>query len=839
MADSMELLGHLLVLGRAEDQDFRRRGGGRRDIRAVDRLPHGRRISNEAVAAFDGPRGPSEFAAARLQAIGTIITIEGASGFDMQLERFEQQSRHKASPRPKWLLLTVRPATEHRPQSAHVWVSDEYRASFLKLFERYVDEEHARSGKPKNEALVANIARIRSSVLRDLWQSEGEPPTTGRHWWEVWLRPNGDAVALTQRFANAVELQLLESSLRFDNRHVVWLRSRWDQLESLPFSSVPVTELRRPSFVDTIEDLEHDEQFEYADDLEQRVEYAHTHAPAVCLLDTGVQRTHRLLSPALTPQSEFSVLTGPKNDLDGHGTKMAGLALMGSLDDPLLSNSSVDLLHCLESVKFVPGRNSGAHKPEAYGVVTAQAVALPEIAGTTRRRVYSMPVTSAPDRAGEPSLWSATVDALAVGTDVGRKAGVIELLGVPDDSAKRLIMISAGNVNGYIDDYVSNCDTSPLDDPAQAWNAVTVGAYTELVKVPSDPSFAGWRPVAHAGDISPHSRTGVTAGGNQWPIKPDICMEGGNVLTDGAGDFHTGHPVVSLRTTSHRNDRAISSANATSAATSQAARLAARALATYPDYWPETIRGLVTHSAEWTPLMMSLVTAESRKTHRRNLLRRFGWGVPDDEGVRSSARNAVTMVVQDRFAPFVGSDHAMRSFRLHRLPWPATELMALGEADVELRITLSYFIEPSPSRRGWRGRYSYASHGLRFELQNPNESQDHFVRRVNQEASREESGRAGSSSSTANWLLGPNQRNQGSLHQDIWYGHGTELASTGTVAIHAVGGWWKNNRRSDRVDLPIRYSLLISLRTQTQNIDLYAPIAATIQVPVDTAVIAT
>ena len=191
------------------------------------------------------------------------------------------------------------------------------------------------------------------------------------------------------------------------------------------------------------------------------------------------------------------------------------------------------------------------------------------------------------------------------------------------------------------------------------------------------------------------------------------------------------------------------------------------------------------------------------------------------------------MVVQDQFIPFEGQDHKMRHFRLHQLPWPTEELLALGEADVELRVTLSYFIEPSPSRRGWQRRYAYASHGLRFELQAPNESVHDFVRRVNHEAALEESGNAGSSSSSAQWILGPNQRNRGSLHQDLWHGYGAELARTGTLAIHAVGGWWKNNRRRDRVDLPIRYALLVSLRTREQTADLYTPIATSIRVPVE------
>ena len=42
-----------------------------------------------------------------------------------------------------------------------MWVSDErYRAKFLELFERYVNEEDARTSKPKNNALVANIGEL-------------------------------------------------------------------------------------------------------------------------------------------------------------------------------------------------------------------------------------------------------------------------------------------------------------------------------------------------------------------------------------------------------------------------------------------------------------------------------------------------------------------------------------------------------------------------------------------------------------------------------------------------------------------------------------------------------
>ena len=35
-----------------------------------------------------------------------------------------------------------------------------------------------------------------------------------------------------------------------------------------------------------------------------------------------------------------------------------------------------------------------------------------------------------------------------------------------------------------------------------------------------------------------------------------------------------------------------------------------------------------------------------------------------------------------------------------------------------MRVTLSYFIDPSPGARGWTTRYGYESHGLRFAVRN-------------------------------------------------------------------------------------------------------------------------
>ena len=838
MPEPGERLAHLLILDQVENREFARQGRGDQKVRDVERRAHGEAMQREiATALAEQDRIREEGSLEELEALGVIVTIEASRGFPLSLDSLEQLSTHRAGPRPKWLLLSVSPETEDSPERALVWISDEYREAFLRLFDDYLAKDTP-GGNPRNWALIANMAQIRATVLRDLWQSDGEPPTTGVHWWEVWLRPEPNAVDLAQEYATRAQLRIAPNQLRFDRRHVVWLQARWGELLPLPFTAVPVAELRRPQFIDTIEDLDLGERMEWTENLAGRVVPANAAAPAVCLLDTGVRRTHLLVHESLAESDMHSIVGIPTGDLAGHGTLMAGLALLGPLDNALLGNHGIKLRHRLESVKFLPDAGQPPHDPLAYGVVTAEAVVLPEITHP-RSRAFCMPITNIADRSGEPSLWSAAVDALAAGTDVGRSTTGIELLGPPDPDAARLFLVSAGNIrDGFVMNYRQTADLSPIEDPAQSWNALTVGAHTDLTQVPSDPTYAGWRTIAEKGDISPHSRTGVIAGGSQWPIKPDICMEGGNVLTDGAGDFHANHPLLSLRTTDRRDDAALGSANATSAATAQAARLAALAMATYPSYWPETIRGLLTHHAEWSPIMRAEIDAEPGKKPRRLLLKRYGWGVPDEQSVLSSATNAVTMVVQDQFVPFTGHDYRMRNFRLHQLPWPSEVLADLGAADVELRVTLSYFIEPSAARRGWRRRYAYASHGLRFELRAPNETTPEFVRRVNREASVEEEGGTPPVSGSDSWTVGPNQRNQGSLHQDIWSGYGAQLAGTGGVlAVHAVGGWWKNNRRKDRIDQPVRYALIVSLRTSAEDVDIYSPIAAALSIPTEAVAI--
>ncbi|HEX7549348.1 MAG TPA: S8 family serine peptidase [Candidatus Methylomirabilis sp.] len=97
----------------------------------------------------------------------------------------------------------------------------------------------------------------------------------------------------------------------------------------------------------------------------------------------------------------------------------------------------------------------------------------------------------------------------------------------------------------------------------------------------------------------------------------------------------------------------------TSAAAALAARMAAIPQAAYPNYWPETIRALLVQDA-LQPYDRSSIAQTTRYT--------------------------------------------MRDMHLHEIPWPAEVLWDLGETPVKMRVTLSYFVEPNPGRRGWKYR---------------------------------------------------------------------------------------------------------------------------------------
>ena len=112
----------------------------------------------------------------------------------------------------------------------------------------------------------------------------------------------------------------------------------------------------------------------------------------------------------------------------------------------------------------------------------------------------------------------------------------------------------------------------------------------------------------------------------------------------------------------------------------------------YPNFWPETIRALMVHSANWTETMKRqfLPTGDrASKTEYKRLVRLCGWGVPDLDRALNTARNHLTLVSEAEMQPYTLRDGRVvtNDMHLHDLPWPKDVLLHLPpETEVSMRV---------------------------------------------------------------------------------------------------------------------------------------------------------
>jgi hypothetical protein len=822
---------HLVLTNTSATQSFTAPssgGGGATEIPALNRMQHGLALKAQLEALQ--PISQQVVTTQKEQGLesGLGLQIQFVGMPDVALAFESLGSELGRDPQKKIELLSVR--TEAGTTYANVFVPDGKLAHFERYVEDYLAERKKANGDDfDHRALLNTIASIRVSEIRALWTDEPAllPQAVGEpFWWEVWLPVRGDRTAVVADFrklAALSECQVSEHQINFPERTVVLMYGTQQQFSASVMTLNCVAELRRAketaAFFDGMTPIE---QQEWATETLARLNLASEDdaTPRVCLLDSGVNRGHPLLAPFIADMDLHTVNPAwGVDDTANHGTGLAGLVAMGDLSDVLDSADPLLVGHRLESVKLTPEQGANPGDSRQHGYLFAEAVARPEIGAPARPRVFTSAVTSSDDRdRGRPSAWSSTVDRLASDYE-------------GNGQFPRLFVLCTGNTEDEQSwsTYVASLSTRGIRDPGQAWNALTVGAYTEKIDI-TEADAQDFTPIAPAGGISPYTRT--SHGWNSvWPLKPDVVFEGGNAGKDALSAVG----ITSLHLLTTHNlplERLFTTTNATSAASALCARMAAQLMASYPGLRPETIRALIVHSAEWTHAMRAAYLpayGNVSKTDYVQLIRHCGWGVPNLERALWSAGNSLTLVVEDEVHPFkkvTGKGVVSRDMNLHSLPWPREQLLALPPAtQVELHVTLSYFVEPNPSARGTTSKFHYPSHRLRFDVQRPlDATTEDFVARINAAAEREDDGDP-IDPRDPNWILGDKQRHRGSLHQDIWRGTAAELANRGFVAVYPAKGWWRTRPAQERYALPARYSLIVSLRTPETDVDLYTPVA--------------
>lgn len=720
---------------------------------------------------------------------GISLDIKGSDRIPLVVKALE--NRNGGNPIE---VLNVR--VENGQTSATIFVPEKRFDFFKGKIEKYGDTTKDPDGTKGATIAIDSIEAIKLADLKSFWMEDIDLPqdTAQSYTWEVWVREG-----LHEKL-RAVEakygIKVSKHKLTFQECEICLITAPQNTLALLQIVLAPLVGFSfREDTAGFFVDLPPREQADWANDLAARLQVADVNAPAVCILDTGVHRRHPLLEPSLIEKDTdaYEPVWG-KEDHAGHGTQVAGVALFEDIAGHLGHNNPILLKHRLESVKILPP--TGQNQEEHYGWIMQESTARAAVNAPRRKRVFCLAVTaSGRNTNGRPTAWSAALDKISIGLD--------DDLDI-NDNKKQLFVVSAGNISETLSptEYPNRNLTGSVENPAQSWNALSVGGVTYKT-FSEDHDTNGWELLAQPGDLSPRSRTSVIWSEKNWPIKPDVVFEGGNYIHDGT--FVSDDPDLSVLTTGH--DIPFKCFRDTSAAAAAIARMGAILHSEYPDLWPESVKALIVHSAAWTaPMIQGGLDSMEQKNA---LLRTFGYGVPNLDIARLSASNRACLISQETIQPFVREEGQQAAgyyeMNLHKLPWPQDYLREYATTKVRLRVTLSYYIEPSPSRRIPVQQYSYASHQLRFDLQRPLEEPDDFKKRVNKKE-RIPGQTFETPDGSTNWVLGPKTRNRGAISSDTWVGTAGELASQGLLAVMPEGGWWKVrkhlNRANQKVAMP-------------------------------------
>ena len=831
---------HIFLKNNLKSQDFTSSGMGGKNIKERDRQSHGEYIKQKLEKIYkeiEDTQDDKKSSSLETHE-GKYIVFESAEGFDLMA-----QSLVGSGIVLKNTKIRIK-ANNNTVIQATVFIPHGKENILLNKVNDYLTKD-TDTGNPKNANLIESIENIYAAVLQSFWREEEIlyiPSDNKIIWCEVWLdiKHKNKELELIEfkKLCDKLYIKFNDKYLEFPERIIFLIEVNRKQLEDLIVESPYIAEFRLHRdatlyFYNT----DRAEQAIWIKDLSSRLEVNKNTNIIVDILDTGVDNTHLLIKPVLSDDDLYKYDPNWEiHDNKGHGTEMAGIVIYNDLEKALESKNKININHIISSVKILPDR--GENKKEHLINITSDAVSYSEIRRHNYKHIICMSITipyeneeaiRKQNNLGMPSAYSSGIDKICFG----------------EENYKRLFIIPTGNIiealhGGY--PYLN--EKKIIEDPAQSWNSITVGAYTQKNSL-QEKDKEKYSVIGQYNMLSPFSKTSI--GSEQWSIKPDILMEGGNTaICDGF--ISTSEELSFLTTRSiHRNKNSyFSTINATSCATAKASWLAAQIQYAYPNAWPETIRALMVHSAEWTKEMIKHYKPQTKKDYIK-LLRICGYGVPNYNKAINTMNNYLTIISEEYIQPFAKKLNKkgekrllLNEIHLYKLQWPNEVLQDLGETIVKMKVTLSYFIEPSPGAVGHKYNFKYQSHGLRFEVKTPTEDDNNFIKRINiAEREENEDGKKDYESSTDNnWKIGIKARTKGSLHSDIWEGTAVDLSTCNSIAVYPVGGWWKDRTHLNKWDSKTRYSLIVSIETpEVYNdipIDIYTPVINKIEIDIPT-----
>jgi hypothetical protein len=525
-------------------------------------------------------------------------------------------------------------------------------------------------------------------------------------------------------------------------------------------------------------------------------------APAVCIIDSGIQEAHRLLQPAVDTNTSHSFLPNDPSVMDGvsnggHGTRVAGVALFGEsvpLGETYESNFWLQNARVLDQLNSMPRT--------LFPPALMEAVVARFHGGIRRTRLFNQSINvRTPCRQRHMSAWAATIDHLSFDKDVLFIQSVGNILIDTGQTTNPGIVEHLRAGRAY-PDFLYEASFR-VANPAHSFQSLTVGSvsYGSL----SDPQWSSFS--RRFADASAFSRSGLGI----WDVlKPDVVELGGDYFTSVSGDvatpsqFQEGYPQT-VRATISGGPAVARDSVGTSYSAPKVTHLAARLQALFPEEPCLLYRALIAQSARWPEWAYETVDAEQKLKYLRN----FGYGIPNQARATSNTPHRSTLITQGEERLSAGQA------KIFQIPIPQ-ELRNIGdEFDIQIEVTLSYAANPRRTRRGFRG---YLSTWLEWKACGLQEKMVDFRNRIFNDEDEK-----GIAPEQIPWELQKEvnrgvsgfRRTAGTLQKDWAIVKSYQLPETFCVAVIGHRGWSKDPESE------AKFALAVSFESVDQEIEIH------------------
>ena len=519
--------------------------------------------------------------------------------------------------------------------------------------------------------------------------------------------------------------------------------------------------------------------------------------PKVCVIDSGMQESHRLIAPAIIGSNSKSYIATDTSTADsmpngGHGTRVAGSILYprsipnsGTIQLPCFIENAKVLMYALGNV-VLP---NDLYPPELMGDI------LDDFENT---RIFNLSVNSFRGcKTTHMSQWASAIDKLMFENDVlfiisagniGRTSGSAVNPGITEH-------LQAGR--NYPDYLLAN--SSRIGSPGQSCFALTVGSVCIHEFEDTDRISFGKKDFP-----SSFSRTGL---GIWKMIKPDVVEYGGDFLRTKISPFLITNENTISPDTVRAHSGSTSAIGRDSVGTSFSAPKVTHIVSIlakeFPDEPSNFYRMMIAQSAR-LPL-------EKFRTPTLDDIRYYGYGIPDAERATKNSAKRITFYKTEKVKPKQASIYSIK------IP---DEVRPPGEEyDVLIEVTLSYMSKP---RRTRRRTSSYLSQWLSWESSKLNESLDQFSNRMVQNPEPVTTG--SDDQQSIRWVIRENpawsrisglRRQDSSLQKSWCILKAYELPEFLSLAVVGHTGW------DSDINIEVDYSIAVSFEVLNANIDLY------------------